>query len=165
MFQTYPDFYMNVYPTRRSVVYQPYIYEAALKNLDRSRLDNAPDVGMGIVGFNGARKAWAFPIPRNGDEAWLNQATRPITPWMDSWENTLAITATGDYVINKLNVQQHQKWSDPEIKDEDFDVYADTLLYNQVLTAVLTRNFVRHGPIVLVSAGSSVHHRSFMTIP
>lgn len=135
MFQTYPDFYMNVYPTRRSVVYKPYIYEAALKNLDRAELAYAPEVNMGIIGFEGARKAWAFPIPKNGDEAWLNQATKPITVWMDSYETTLAITPGGDYVVNKLNVQQHQRWSDPEIADEDFDIHEGGLLYNQTLTA------------------------------
>lgn len=135
MFQTYPDFYMNVYPTRRTAVYAPYIYEAALKNLDRAELAIATDMGMGVVGYKGARKAWAFPMPSNGDEAWLNQATRPVNPWMESWETTLAITASGDYVINKLNVQQHQKYSDPEIPDADFNPYGDSMLYYQTLTA------------------------------
>jgi uncharacterized protein DUF1329 len=134
MFSTYPDFFMNVYQTRRTAVYKPYIYEAAEKNLDRSELVHA-DVNMGIVGFKGARKAWAFPIPKNGDEAWTNQATRPINPWMESWENTLAITTTGDYVVNRLNVQQHQKWSDPEIADEAFDPEDPSLMYYQTLTA------------------------------
>ncbi len=134
MFQTYPDFKMNIYPTRRSVVYKPFIYEAALKNLDRSELVHA-DINMGIVGFTGARKSWAFPMPKNGDEAWMNQATKPINPWMESWETTLAITSTGDYVVNRLNVQQHQKWSDPEIPDEAFDPEAPSLMYYQTLTA------------------------------
>lgn len=151
MFQTYPDFYMNVYPTRRSVVYAPYIYEAALKNLDRAELAPAPDKGMGVVGYQGARKAWAFPVPENGDEAWMNQATRPVNPWMESWENTLAITASGDYVINKLNVQQHQKYADPEIADEDFDPYDDSLLYYQTLTAPAKLG----GQVVLVKDPSS----------
>ena len=56
MFKNYPDYYMNIYPTRRSAVFKPYIYEAALKNLDRAELVHA-DVNMGIVGFKGARKA------------------------------------------------------------------------------------------------------------
>lgn len=135
MFKTYPDYYMNIYPTRRSAVFKPYIYEAALKNLDRSELVYAPDVNMGVVGFKGARKAWAFPIPKNGDEAWMNQATRPVNTWLDSSETTLAITPSGDYVVNRLSVQQHWKWSDPEIADEDFDPEMEGMLYNQVLTA------------------------------
>lgn len=133
MFETYPDYFMNVYPTRRSVVYKPYIYEAALKNLDRSELIHA-DVNMGIVGFRGARKAPAFPIPKSGEEAWMNQATKPILSWMDSYETTLAITSTGDYVVNRLNVQQHQGWSDPEIPD-DKNPADPTMFYYQTLTA------------------------------
>ena len=134
MFETYPDYFMNVYPTRRSAVFKPYIYEAALKNLDRSELVRA-DVNMGIVGFKGARKAWAFPVPQNGDEAWMNQATRPITPWLNSYETTLAVTTTGDYVINKLNIQKREKWSDPDIADGDFVPSEDSMFYYQTLLA------------------------------
>ena len=135
MFETYPDFYMNIYPTRRSYVFKPYIYEAALKNLDRSELIYAKDMNMGVVAFKGARKAWAFPIPRNGDEAWMNQASRPVNTWMDSVETTIAVTSGGDYTINKLSVQQHWMWSDPEITDEDFNPAQRGMLYNQVLVA------------------------------
>ena len=134
MFQTYPDYFMNVYPTRRSAVYPKYIYDSAEKNLDRSEIVLA-DMNMGIVGFKGSRKAWAFPIPHNGNEAWMNQSSRPINPWMESWETTLAITSTGDYVVNKLSIQQHQKWSDPDIADEDFNPEDPSLLYYQTLTA------------------------------
>ena len=134
MFKNYPDYYMNIYPTRRSAVFKPYIYEAALKNLDRAELVRT-DVKMGIVGFKGARKAWAFPIPKNGDEAWMNQASRPVNTWMDSVETTIAVTSSGDYTVNKLSVQQHWMWSDPEISDEDFNPAQQGMLYNQVLVA------------------------------
>ncbi|HCO59853.1 MAG TPA: DUF1329 domain-containing protein [Porticoccaceae bacterium] len=134
MFETYPDYFMNIYPTRRSAVFQPYIYEAALENLDRSELINA-DVNMGVVGFKGARKAWAFPIPQNGSEAWMNQATRPITPWLNSFETTLAVTTTGKYVVNKLNIQKREKWSDPDIADADFVPSEDAMFYYQTLLA------------------------------
>ena len=134
MFQTYPDFFMNIYPSRRTAVFKPYIYEAALKNLDRAEIAHA-DVNMGIVGFKGARKAWAFPIPKNGDEAWMNQATRPVTPWLNSWETTLAVTTTGNYVVNKLNIQKRDKWSDPDIADEAAQPGKDSMLYYQTLLA------------------------------
>ena len=135
LFKTYPDYTMNVYKSRRSAVYKPYIYDAALKNLDRAEIDLAPDVGMGVVGFKGARKAWAFPIPHDGNEAWLNQATRPLIPYIETWENTLAVTSRGKYVVNKLAIQMHLPWSDPAISDEDFDEYTMGLLYYQTLIA------------------------------
>ncbi|RLA44609.1 MAG: DUF1329 domain-containing protein [Gammaproteobacteria bacterium] len=136
MFETYSDFFMNIYPTRRSMIYQPYIYEAALKNLDRSEL-RITDFHMGMIGYYGTRKAWAFPIPHNGNEAFLNQASRPRPVWYDAAETTIAVASTGDYVVNKLQVNFHYKWSDPELSDDDpgANPQDNTTLYAQVLTA------------------------------
>jgi hypothetical protein len=117
MFKTYPEYFMNIYPTRRSVVYKTYIYEAALKNLDRSKFKHV-DKNMGMIGFTGARKAWAFPIPHSAEEAFLNQESRPRNPWSESRVVTLATTANGHYVENKGRVYSHNKWSDPEISDD-----------------------------------------------
>lgn len=133
MFKTYPDWYMNVYQTRRSAVYAPYIYEAALKNAGTAEIVLAPDKGQGIVGFKNAHHSWAFPIPKNGNELLMNQATRPLNVWVDSNEQTLAITSTGKYTISQLSVQQHYKYSDPDI--ENFDPETDHLHYYQTLLA------------------------------
>ncbi|RLA38931.1 MAG: DUF1329 domain-containing protein [Gammaproteobacteria bacterium] len=136
MFETYPDYFMNIYPTRRSMVYKPYIYEAALKNLDRAVYVET-DSHMGMIGFTGARRAWAFPIPHNANEAWLNQQSRPKLPWNESKETTTAVASTGDYVVNKLSVEFHYNWSDPEVPEDDpRGIPTDNiLLYSQTLTA------------------------------
>ena len=133
MFKTYPDWFMNVYQTRRSAVYAPYIYEAAIKNAGNAEIVLAPEKGEGIVGFKNAHHSWAFPIPKNGNELLMNQATRPLNVWVDSNEQTLAITPSGKYTISQLSVQQHYKYSDPDIKD--FDPETDHLHYYQTLTA------------------------------
>jgi len=133
MFKTYPDWFMNVYQTRRSAVYAPYIYEAAIKNAGTAEIVLAPEKGEGIVGFKNAHHSWAFPIPKNGNELLMNQATRPLNVWVDSNEQTLAITSTGKYTISQLSVQQHYKYSDPDI--ENFDPETDHLHYYQTLTA------------------------------
>ena len=136
MFQTYPDFYMNIYPTRRSGVFAPHIYDAALKNLDRVTYMEV-DKDMGMYGYTGARQAWAFPIPHTGEEVFLNQQSRPRLVWYDARETTIAVASTGDYVVNKLKVNFHIKYSDPEISDDDpaGDPDTYTILYAQVLTA------------------------------
>lgn len=133
MFKTYPDWFMNVYQTRRTAVFKPYLYEAALKNTGTAEIVLAANMGNGVIGFKGAEKAWAFPIPKNGNELLMNQATRPLNPWVDSMEQTLAITSTGTYTINQLSIQQHYKYSDPEI--ENFDPETDHLNYYQTLLA------------------------------
>lgn len=137
MFQTYPDFFMNIYPSRRSAVFAPHINEAAIKNLDRSEYLFDPNMDMGMYGFAGARKAWAFPIPHTAEEMMLNQQSRPRLIWYDNVETTIPVASNGQYVVNKLQVNFHIRWSDPEIADDDpRAVPADfTILYAQVLTA------------------------------
>ena len=132
MFQTYPDFFMNIYETRRTAVFKPYIYQAALENAPKAQ---AYTTDKGIVAFKGARKAWAFPVPHDGNEAWMNQATRPVTPWLNSFETTMAVTSSGSYVVNKLNIQKRDKWSDPDIPNDEFDPGKDSMLYYQTLLA------------------------------
>lgn len=135
MFQTYPDYKMNVYQTRRTAVYKPYIYEAALRNAPRAEVEmstNTPN----LVGFKGAEQAWAFPIPHNGNEAFLNQATRPSQPWMENWENTTPVTSTGNYETVKLRIQQHWSWADPQSTlANGYDPTEGGLYYYQTITA------------------------------
>ena len=132
MFKTYPDYFMNIYQTRRTAVFKPYIYKAALENAPRAEVVVTPE---GVVGFKNAIISWAFPIPKDGNEALMNQATRPIQPWMESWDNAAAVTSTGKYVINKLSVQQHWKWSEPTNTIEDYDPGVDSMFYYQTITA------------------------------
>ncbi|PCJ38018.1 MAG: outer membrane lipoprotein-sorting protein [Cellvibrionales bacterium] len=133
MFKTYPDWFMNVYETRRTAVYAPYIYKAAIENAATAEIVHAPDSGKGIVGFKNAHHSWAFPIPKDGNELLMNQASRPLNTWVDSMEQTLAITSTGKYTVNQLSIQQHYKYSDPDITD--FDPETDHMLYYQTLLA------------------------------
>ena len=132
MFKTYPDYYMNIYQTRRTAVFKPYIYKAALENAPRAEVVKTPE---GVVGFKNAIISWAFPIPKDGNEALMNQVTRPIQPWMESWDNAAAVTSTGKYVVNKLSVQQHWKWSEPTNTIEDFNPSVDSMFYYQTITA------------------------------
>ncbi len=137
MFENYPEHFMNIYPTRRSAVFAPHVYEAAMKNLDRAEYLFDANADMGMYGFKGARKTWAFPIPHTAEEMMLNQQSRPRLIWYDAKETTTPVTSTGAYVVNKLQVNWHIRWSDPEIADDDPAANpADyTILYAQVLTA------------------------------
>jgi len=135
MFETYSDYFMNVYQTRRSAVYQPYIYEAALQNAKKAELYKTND---GRLGFKNAVIAWAFPTPKNGDEALLNQVTRPQPSWMDSWDNTAAVAGNGDYALSEISVQQNWKWSDPGNTVGNFDPSIDQMFYFQTIKAPAT---------------------------
>lgn len=120
MFATYPDYKMNIYPSRRSAVFPDYIYEAALANAPRAEIIGSAKY-PGMVAFKNAVIAWAFPIPHNGNEALMNQATRPVQPWSDTWDNIAAVTSNGAYEVNKLSVQIHWRWSDPNNTLENYN--------------------------------------------
>ena len=135
MFEDYPEYFMNIYQTRRSAVFKPYIYKAALQNAQKAESFKSND---GRLGFKNAVIAWAFPIPKNGDEALLNQVTRPQQPWIDSWDNTAAVTSSGDYVMSEISVQQHWAWSEPENTIDNFDPSVDSMFYFQTIKAPAT---------------------------
>ena len=120
MFATYPDYVMNIYPTRRSAVFKPDIYQAALGNAGRARVVMS-DTYPNLIGFSGAVRAWAFPIPKNGPQAILNQATRPFAPWSSHVLNTTPVTSSGDYQTVKLSVQYHVAWAEETNTIDNFD--------------------------------------------
>ncbi len=70
LLQTYPDYKLVVYPTRRSVANPQYIYDATKKTAIDAKL--APD-GNGVLD---AVIGVPFPLPANGQEAMWNHLLR-----------------------------------------------------------------------------------------
>lgn len=136
MFEIYPDYFMNIYPSRRSAVFLPYIYKAALENAGRARIVMS-DTYPNLIGFENAVIAWAFPIPKNGAQAIMNHTTRPYELWKDAIENTTPITSSGDYQTVKLNIQYNLRYSDPNNTLDNFDptVPGSAYLYYQTTVA------------------------------
>lgn len=130
MFATYPDFFMNIYPSRRSAVFNEYVNKSSLKNAANAEVVLGSTGGLG---YSNARASWAFPIPHNGNEAFLNNITRPQLPWIDSYQTTIPVTSSGDYVVNKLNIQIGNQWSDPTVADADFDQSVNGMRYYQTI--------------------------------
>jgi len=129
MFETYDDFFMNIYPTRRSAVFNSFVNESALKNAETATVTTGPNG----LGFENARAAWTFPIPKNGNEAVLNNLNRPQSPGVSSYQTTVPITSSGGYVINVLSADVRIKWSDSEVAE--FDKDSDGLRYYQTIVA------------------------------
>jgi hypothetical protein len=88
MFKQYPEtFRMHVYPTRRTGVYEPWVYEATLRQAKAIKL--CPDqISNGHVCLKDYVKGGGipFPIPKNGDEA--------------AWNTMMAFRGTSLDVIN-----------------------------------------------------------------
>jgi len=105
MFALYPDYRMDIYPTRRSAANQPYIYQAAIENATNAELTESGN------DFRGAKITWAFPIPNNGAEAILNNQTKVENQGVFRWSNTTAVTSSGSYQTTKITEEILWNWS------------------------------------------------------
>lgn len=93
MFRTYPGYFMDVYPTRRSAAMPERIYEATRRI--------APDTHLieGGNGFSGGAEGIPFPIPESGLHAIWNHIVRYRT---DSARRTIGqapVTRDGNFTM------------------------------------------------------------------
>jgi hypothetical protein len=93
MFRTYPEYFMDVYPTRRSAAMPERIYEAT------RRIAPSTHLIEGGNGFSGGAEGIPFPIPENGLHAIWNHIVRYRT---DSARRTIGqapVTRDGNYTM------------------------------------------------------------------
>jgi hypothetical protein len=95
LFKTYPDYKMNVYPTRRSASYPQWFYDASKKNAASVELtDNG-------YGFCCATSGYPFPIPKNGTEVMWNHIMRYSTKGVRGYLDAAATQPDGSYVVQR----------------------------------------------------------------
>ena len=95
LFKTFPDYKMNVYPTRRSASYPPWFYEATRKNATTVELTNNG------FGFCCTAQGYPFPIPKNGTEVMWNHIMRYNTKGYRGYINAAATQSDGSYVVER----------------------------------------------------------------
>jgi hypothetical protein len=95
LFRTFPDYKMNVYPTRRSASYPQWFYDATKANATRVELTNNG------FGFCCAAQGYPFPIPKNGTEVMWNHIMRYNTKGFRGFINAAATQADGSYVVER----------------------------------------------------------------
>jgi hypothetical protein len=120
MFKTYPDYFMNIYPTRRSAVLPEYIYKAAMENAGRARIVKS-DIFPNMIVAEGAVIAWAFPIAKNGPQVVMNHATRPVEPWKRLIENVTPVTSSGNYEVVQSEIRYRAPYADPSNTLDNYD--------------------------------------------
>ncbi len=94
-FKRYPDYKMNVYPSRRSASFQQGVYDALKKNAVRAEL-------VGTDTLKGAVTGPAFPMPQNGAEAIWNHRTKYVAPGLEGYYNAAIVSASGDFEIARV---------------------------------------------------------------
>ena len=97
MFARYPDYKMNIYPTRRSVSYPQAVYDALKANAQNAKLT---DNGNGV---EGATLTSPFPTPKNGQEAVWNHLMRFRGASFERTVGQANPTADGSYTMITIN--------------------------------------------------------------
>ncbi|MGA6175891.1 DUF1329 domain-containing protein [Delftia sp. zbq_16] len=90
-----PDYYLRVYPTRRSAASPQRIYDATRFNATNATLIS------GGNGIEGAAAGVPFPIPQNGQEAIWNHITRYRGEQLRMETNQAVVLNGGSYVLLK----------------------------------------------------------------
>jgi hypothetical protein len=118
LMKKYPDFRIDVYPTRRTAAAPQYVYDNTFRNATRAQL---VDKGQGVEGAFGGIP---FPIPKDGYElilnhrlAWTGVAVQtPLRVWV--------MTADGKRSMASGGVQTWWRpYYDPNLTPEKFDGY------------------------------------------
>ena len=121
MFKRYPNYRIDVYPTRRTAMAPQWVYDNTLKNATRGKLTKN---GLAVEGAYGGIP---FPIPKSGGEAMWNH----LLSWQGeafNWTfNTYITTADGKRVmasdaIVKIQQPYYYKDGSPESSKNEYQL-------------------------------------------
>lgn len=115
LLQRFPDYYLEIYPSRRSASYPQYVYDAVKNNATAAKLLK---YGSGV---SGATMSSPFPIPSSGVEALWNHTLRFRG---HSWSYSAvasSVTSSGQRMDVLRDYQYFFAYSQLGAKVEDLD--------------------------------------------
>lgn len=128
LFDLYPDFKINVYPTHRSASYPQYVYDATKKIAANAEL---------VEGGNGIKNAAIgipFPIPQNGLEAIWNHILRFRGVAASRNGGQATPTADGKFTLIGFDEQIMFKYSEPNATPEALEQENILFRFKQSIT-------------------------------
>lgn len=128
LFDLYPDFKINVYPTRRSASYPQYVYDATKKIAANAEL---------VEGGNGIKNAAIgipFPIPKDGLEAIWNHILRFRGVAASRNGGQATPTADGKFTLIGFDEQIMFKYSEPNATPEALEQENILFRFKQSIT-------------------------------
>jgi hypothetical protein len=118
LMKKYPDFRIDVYPTRRSAAAPQYVYDNTFKNATKAKL---VDNGQGVEGAFGGIP---FPITKDPYEMILNHRLAwtgvniqsPLRVWVMTADGKRSMASGGNQTFRKV-------YYDPDVTPDKFDGY------------------------------------------
>jgi hypothetical protein len=115
LFETYKDYKMIVYPTRRSAAFPQRIYDAT------KRVATTANLAPGGNGVTGAVEGIPFPIPKEGVEVFWNHVLRFRAETAQRSIGQAPMTASGSYTLVKFRDEFLFQYSSPGITEQGLD--------------------------------------------
>jgi len=115
-----PDYFLNVYPTRRSAAAPQRIYDATRFNAERAELIS------GGNGVEGVASGIPFPLPQTGQEAIWNHIMRYRGDQIRFVTNQAAVLSSGAFNLLKLERDIYFVYGRDGVTPQDLD---NTLFY------------------------------------
>ncbi|NQD91113.1 DUF1329 domain-containing protein [Pseudomonas sp. CrR25] len=115
LLESNPDYYLRVFPTRRSAAAPQRIYDATRLNaLDAELISH----GNGVQGVTAGVP---FPLPQTGQEAIWNHIMRYRGDQVHSVTNQAAVLSSGDYSLLKLEGDLYFRYGREGVSLKDLD--------------------------------------------
>lgn len=108
LMERHEDYFLDVYPTRRSCALPEFVYKAATRNAE---------IGELVAEGNGVAKAIMaspFPIPNNGLELVWNHTLRYRGYKLQRQFTAIPVNQSGDYYQITVHDDAILRWSDPQ---------------------------------------------------
>jgi hypothetical protein len=112
VFERYPDFRMDVYPTRRDIEYPKYVLDNTVKNA------TACKGAQNELRLEGCYGGFPFPIPKSGNQVMWNHLLQYSAHAYGGKTSSWVTTPDGRAVL-QTKVDQHQQYDyfDPKSSD------------------------------------------------
>lgn len=108
MLKSFPDYFLNVYPTRRTAAFPDAIYQATKANATTAKL-------QGDDALVNARLGFPFPIPQSGAEVIWNHKVRYLGGSVDQTANIIVVDQSGSFHTAEYTQSAEFFYSNPAI--------------------------------------------------
>ncbi|SMH37352.1 Protein of unknown function [Azospirillum lipoferum] len=138
----YPDFRIDVYPSRRTAAFPQWAYEQTFLNATRATTTND---GLTVEGAFGGPP---FPIPKTGREVVWNAQMRFTMPEFEYLAKNWAVTASGEKILlSEVNQRWYSPMFDPKLT---LDEYQKNSSFFSVGRSEFTGPPVKNGEMQLI---------------
>ncbi len=129
LLKTFPDYYLEVYQTRRSASYPDYVYRAIADNANNAELIK---YGSGVLN---ATMSSPFPVPQNGLEVLWNHTLRFRGHSSQYSAVAAAVNRDGQRMETLRDYNYYFKYSEPGATAKDIDNTIFLLMFKTLAPA------------------------------